>query len=526
VFADGVSVDLSVPIDGGPSVPVTLPHHPASTPLAPLPAPGGRLLGRGAPERYGATRLYGLPVDGSQPPLELSGALVEGAFWGSVEGDFALTPDGTRALYRADEGELDADELFVAPTDGSAAGMRLNPALVLNGAVGTPSGRAFTLAPDGARVAYIATQVSSVRHELFSVPTDGSAAAVRLHALATDGGSVRGDVRFAPDGSRVVYRAGETPTKLELFSTLADGSGTPVKLSGTLVADGNVEEVFALSADGSRVVYRADEAVNDELELFSAPIDGSSARVRLHAATLATRDVTSFLVAPSGARVVFIADLDTNDVFELYGVPDTSSTPTRLSGAMVSGGNVTDVRISPDGARVVYVADQDFDDRFELYSVSIDHATPAVKLNGALVAGGDVTTSDLGGPPAVYFAISADGTRVVYLADEDTDEHRQVYSVPIDASAAPLAISGLHAGRSALSLALTHDGADVLYSTFTVGDLTQRVLFRAPLDGSTSPQLLSPSPTSVLQFLPVPAATRVLHLANAAGPSELFATEY
>ena len=76
--------------------------------------------------------------------------------------------------------------------------------------------------------------------------------------------------------------------------------------------------------------------------------------------------------------------------------------------------------VSPDGTRVVYSADQNTDDVVELYSVPIAGGT-AVKLNPALVAGGDVFNR----------AVSPDGSRVVYSADQQTDGIIELYSVPI-----------------------------------------------------------------------------------------------
>ena len=67
--------------------------------------------------------------------------------------------------------------------------------------------------------------------------------------------------------------------------------------------------------------------------------------------------------------------------------------------------------ISPDAARVVYVADQQTDDVVEVFSVPIGGGT-ATRLNGPLTAGGDV----LGNSPA----ISPDSDRVAYIADQET----------------------------------------------------------------------------------------------------------
>ena len=63
----------------------------------------------------------------------------------------------------------------------------------------------------------------------------------------------------------------------------------------------------------------------------------------------------------------------------------------KLSGEMQAAGDVGSFIISPDESRVVYVADQQTDEVAELYSVPIGGGT-ATKLNGIMVGGGDVTS--------------------------------------------------------------------------------------------------------------------------------------
>jgi hypothetical protein len=82
-------------------------------------------------------------------------------------------------------------------------------------------------------------------------------------------------------------------------------------------------------------------------------------------------------------------------------------------------GDVVDFLLSPDGQYVLYRADQDTDNVSELYSVpSAGPASAGVKLNGVLVADGDVHSG---------FQVSPDSGRVVYMADQQTDEVRELY---------------------------------------------------------------------------------------------------
>ena len=92
-------------------------------------------------------------------------------------------------------------------------------------------------------------------------------------------------------------------------------------------------------------------------------------------------------------------------------MPIAGGPVTRLNGAQTAGGNVDAYFVSPDAARVVYLADQQTDDVWELFSVPIADG-PVTRLNSPLTAGGDV----LGNSPA----ISPDSDRVAYIADQET----------------------------------------------------------------------------------------------------------
>ena len=74
------------------------------------------------------------------------------------------------------------------------------------------------------------------------------------------------------------------------------------------------------------------------------------------------------------------------------------------------------------GDRVIYLADQDTDQVIELYSVRITGGM-VTKLNGPLPVGGDVVEYS-----SFFAAISG---IVVYLADQNTNNRFAVYSVPI-----------------------------------------------------------------------------------------------
>src|SRR5262245_52613199 len=63
---------------------------------------------------------------------------------------------------------------------------------------------------------------------------------------------------------------------------------------------------------------------------------------------------------------------------------------TKLSAPLPPGpsrGAVVDFRASPDGSRMVYLADQDADEVFELYACPADGGAAALRLNAPLDEG-------------------------------------------------------------------------------------------------------------------------------------------
>jgi Tol biopolymer transport system component len=135
---------------------------------------------------------------------------------------------------------------------------------------------------------------------------------------------------------------------------------------------------------------------------------------------------------------VYVADQDADEVVELYSVPIIGGASVKLNPPLAgSKGDVRGAapempnpfRISPDSRRVVYVADQDTDNVYELYSVPIAGGRSA-KLNPVLAGGrGEIRGAD--NMVANPFLVTADSRRVLYLADQETVGVMELHSVPI-----------------------------------------------------------------------------------------------
>lgn len=446
----------------------------------------GRVVYGGDQETDEHFELFIAPLDGSGPATKLNGP--QESVWDWAPRFFAVSEPAGRVVYVARRGSSHT-ELFSAPLDASAPPVRLSAPLVSGGDVTGSGWTAFVLAPDGQRVVYRADQEADEVHELWSVPIDGSQAPVRLSRAVALGTSVLGqDFRVSPDGARVVYldRHGVNDA-IRLWSAPLDGSVAPVRLSGPLPSGGAVSiGELAFSPDSARVFYCADQEVDGRVDLYAVPLTGG-ASLLLAQPPDPDGAVRNIQCAPDGAHIVYRAPRA--GMLELWSVrADGSAAPAQLGGPLVPGGHVNGgFRLSADGLRVVYTADQARDDRVELWSASIEGGQPALRLSGPLVAGGDVV--------ADQFTLAPGGT-VLYLADQRVDGLDELWSVPLDRNRAPVRLSGaLQPNGDVMArgplepetgFLLTPDGQRVLYRADQALD-ELFALWSVPLDRSQPP---------------------------------------
>lgn len=306
-----------------------------------------------------ARELYAVPIDRRSDPVELVDD--------RGVSDFRLTADGTALVYAARLGA--GHQLF-----GLELPSAFDPVPLLELPAFPVFVHTLQLVAGGGRIAFLADLETDGAIELYSVPVDGSAAAVKHSAELVDGGSV---VQYAlsADGARAVYLADqERDGVVELFGAALDGSTPPAKLSGELVEGGDVVS-SKVAADGRHVVFVADRSADERFEIFVAPVDGASPPALLDAPLTAGEDVLhDFALSPDGRWVAYAADQRVDEVFELFTVPIDGSAPPRVrSGPFVAGGDVRPgtFAFSPDARRLLYAADQDEDEVFELYECLI-----------------------------------------------------------------------------------------------------------------------------------------------------------
>ena len=325
----------------------------------------------------------------------------------------------------------------------------------------------------------------------------------------------------SPNGATAVYIADqETAGRFELYRAPVNGSSAAVKLStGLALGTGDVGvSRFEITPDGSRVVFLADAnhgAGSDDL--FSVPIDGSASPVQLSAAAAAP--VTAFGLSPDSATAVFFG-LDTvfgSGRVEAYAAPvGAAASAHQISdvGTGVTGASVVYAIISANSARVVYAADPAVDGRFQWFSVPAGAAAPGqdVQLSAAL---GSVS----------LVAITPDSSTAVYTADEGVVGVQEIYSVPV-AGGARVRLDPAMAGSGVDALAISPNGTRVAYlADQNTAGVTE--VYRALVSVAGSGIRLNPAlaGTQLADTVNVsPDGTMVLYEAdqNSAGTFELF----
>jgi Tol biopolymer transport system component len=499
------------------------------------------LLNRSYPRCFWAFCLVaGFNLGVSAQPVKLSGTLVSG---GDVSAQFALSPDGTRAVFIADKDTDGKNELYV---------VRLS-----NGVTSKLSGgnavEDFQISPDSSRVIFRSIVPPATNFRLLSVGLGGGTLSQISGGFVTSGGGVLPGFQISPDGARVVFIADKEATEdYHLYSTPI-ASNTPTKLSGTLVSGGDVTH-FQISSDSVHVVFRADRENNDVFELYSAPIAGgllsklsgtipSSADVRpefdispdaARAVFLVTDSAINetslfstptaggarvqlapdgdgfgayeFKVTPDSATVIYLGDHDAAYNPSLFRTPIGSNAATKLADSFLTNGvYIRDWKLSADGTRVVFRVEASAGTPIDLYSTSVTSPAP-INISGALVSGRAVTD----------FHITPDSSRVVFRADKLINEKFELFSTPIS-SADPVQISGSSLSTSDVEtdFAISADSSRVVFrGNMSIGPLVELHSVavtggnRTVISGSMVPG------SNVARFTMDHGASRVIFLAD------------
>src|SRR6185503_420914 len=266
----------------------------------------------------------------------------------------------------------------------------------------------------GTRVVYRADQDVHGVVELYSAPRDGSQPAIKLSPVLATNETVS-SFQVSPDGATVLFLTTlGVLYPYTLYRVPSDGSASAVLLATSVLKspDALPFDGPRLTTDGTRFVY-IQSASSSKGDLRVVPLAGGGAR------RLAT-DVDEFWLGGDGSRVVY--QRSSGSQHFLMSVPLAGGTPVALSGAY----GETDVHIRDDGW-IVFSGNYPTGSlslTHEIYAVPIDGSKPPVKLNSPLAFLHSVRA----------FELTPDGTRVVYVADQERLGVDELYVVPADGS--------------------------------------------------------------------------------------------
>ncbi len=335
------------------------------------------------------------------PPaaIELYTSFPSGVFNTRVSGDlvnggnvdrFLWAPNSARIAYRADQITVDQFELFVTRPNQDLFD-RVSFPLTALGDVRID----YAWAPDSSRLAYRADLVDDIllgsdKLGLFTATPEGTLG-LRASGGVVPGGSF-GVIAFqwAPDSSLLTYVSDQNVLdQFDLFVTTLDiVTPLPVKLSVFSAVGGDVTS-SEWSPNSLRVAFIADQSVLSRSELFTGFRTGTGVPLLISNLLDTESDVENFIWSPNSTLIAYRADQNTDGVIELYTAPPTGTFINSISDTAATGGQVQQFLWEPGGAGIGYIADQDTGGRFELY-LSLPDGSDGEKVSGLLVAGGSV----------------------------------------------------------------------------------------------------------------------------------------
>lgn len=287
----------------------------------------------------------------------------------------------------------------------------------------------FQLRPDGAEVAYVADADSAGVPEVFVAPVAAGAAAAERVGPAAAGAAMHGlpPAAWSPDGRHLLLaRRSASVLAIDLHDR---GSGATTALFERPAADAMLEAQW--SPDAVHWIVRS--RVSDELavrhRVYVADI-GTTGVEKVNGGTDSTdptyHDCGPFQAFPDGSGLVYSGGF--------FGSLPRQALRTGVWGALSSsvssygfprvGSRVLDLALTPDAGHLAYLADE-VDGVVQLFRRSwlVDQA--GVRMNAVLPAGRHV----------LAMALSADGAQLLYITSSAADTVRdgELYRVAMNA---------------------------------------------------------------------------------------------
>ena len=317
---------------------------------------------------------------------------------------------GSRIVYLAEQDHAFVLELYVVDLEEPGVTLKLNRSLSA-AAEGVGS---FAISPDGSRIVFSADQTTPGDPDVFLVDITAPGRWTKLGSLP--GGHREMFARFSPDGGKVAFTASDASFgNTQLYIVDLANPGVATRVNGDLANGGAVSLTgFEFTPDGSHLVYVAGE-LERKFELYAVNLATPGESVRLNAVGGSVGDSYEgrFRVLQDSNRVVYSAVWGNPGMRELHVVSlDSPGEPTTLNAPFQPDGYLGAFATAPDGRHVAYAADQDSDAVPEVYLVDVSAPGIATKVNGPVHGGAALMTFT---PDSNYVLFVADGARNPFI---------------------------------------------------------------------------------------------------------------
>ena len=344
-----------------------------------------------------------------------------------------FSPDSSKILYRADQDTDSVFELYQVDTSSPGTPQKVNGILVPGGSVYSASFyESFIYSPDNSRILYLADEETDNLRELFLVFSSSPGTSYKVSGTLPVGRFISNSgYFFSPDSNKVLYSSDqETASKVELYIVDVSGAspGADQKINGAFLTAGSDIWFFKFSPDSGTVYYHADQVVDGQYNIYAVDVSGTNpgADLIVNPTVLGSGVWGESHITPDGSNLLYRATQDDIGTDELYLV-DTSNlgVSTKASGTLVTDGDVAfnNYLISPDGSLILYLADQDTNNMFELYLVNMTNPGISQKVNGTISAGSGILSGQ--------YQFSPDSSRMLYVADPDDDGFDELFLVSV-----------------------------------------------------------------------------------------------
>lgn len=306
-----------------------------------------------------------------------------------------------------------------------------------------PGAKAFDAR--GAKIAYVADTTLAGRFDLYVAEADGSNPVLVVQGVTGGATSVEiSAVSLSPNGAKVAYTMDSLALDngFDLHVVDTRSGVTPIKVSPDRAVGGtDQQDVFSLvtwSADSKYLAFSADMTANN---FDQAYVVDTTAATPAAVELLLRTEIDTQVTGAQGVRGGLQFDAMNNiyfrartvagsNQFQLFRAPPTgAASRTVFALPPRNGGGTSDAgafALSPDGSKIVFSADGPTTGQYDLYVSPVVNPTPT-RLT-TLAAAGNANFTE----PMVF---SPDGTKIAMVADFlGGDNNDEPFVVHLDGS--------------------------------------------------------------------------------------------